>query len=150
MYGGKEWRVEIFTSSPELLKQAYMVTLAHMAFHARVGDGRRARNNPAVHAALARAKQEALDALPEGYGRADYDPVAGELAMLPRLFTEADLEAVVEERSGVLEVPDLAHPLHARTNAVSMPVVPCGRDALPGCAGGATRAAAVPHALRGV
>ena len=56
-------------------------------------------------AAAARAKQEALEALPEGYGRPDYDPVAGELAMLPRLFSEADLEAVVEERSAVLEVP---------------------------------------------
>lgn len=55
-------------------------------------------------AALAKAKQEALDALPVEYYQPDYDPVAGELAMLPRMFTEADLEAVVEERSGVLEV----------------------------------------------
>lgn len=54
--------------------------------------------------ALARGKQEALDALPADYYQPDYDPVAGELAMLPRMFTEGDLEAVVEERSGVLEV----------------------------------------------
>lgn len=54
--------------------------------------------------ALARSKQEALDALPADYYQPDYDPVAGELAMLPRMFTESDLEAVVEERSGVLEV----------------------------------------------
>jgi len=55
-------------------------------------------------AALARSKQEALDALPADYYLPDVDPLAGELAMLPRMFTEADLEAVVEERSGVLEV----------------------------------------------
>lgn len=54
--------------------------------------------------ALARGKQEALDALPADYYQPDYDPVAGELAMLPRMFTEGDLEAVVEEKSGVLEV----------------------------------------------
>lgn len=68
--------------------------------------------------ALARGKQEALDALPGDYYQPDYDPVAGELAMLPRMFTEGDLEAVVEERSGVLEVhePTLTSvPLHQAT-----------------------------------
>lgn len=45
-----------------------------------------------------------MDALPADYYQPEYDPVAGELAMLPRMFTESDLEAVVEERSGVLEV----------------------------------------------
>ncbi len=59
---------------------------------------------PMFAPALARSKQEALDALPPDYHQPDYDPVAGELAMLPRMFTESDLEAVVEERSGVLEV----------------------------------------------
>ncbi|CAL8467285.1 g6822 [Coccomyxa elongata] len=59
--------------------------------------------SPRSRAALARSKQEALDALPADYYQPDYDPVAGELAMLPRMFTEGDLEAVVEERSGVLE-----------------------------------------------
>jgi len=55
-------------------------------------------------AALARAKQEALDHLPAEYYQQEHDSVAGELALLPRMFTEADLESVVEERSGVLEV----------------------------------------------
>ena len=55
-------------------------------------------------AALAKAKQEALDNLPAEYYQPEYDSVAGELALLPRMFTEADLEHVVEERSGVLEV----------------------------------------------
>ena len=62
-----------------------------------------------LHAALAKAKQEALDALPADYYQPDHDPIAGELAMLPRMFTESDLENVVEERSGVLEV---LHPYH--------------------------------------
>lgn len=58
-----------------------------------------------VHiAALAKAKQEALNYLPAEYYQPEYDSVAGELALLPRMFTEADLEHVVEERSGVLEV----------------------------------------------
>lgn len=55
-------------------------------------------------AALAKAKQEAMDHLPAEYYQPEYDSVAGELALLPRMFTEADLESVVEERSGVLEV----------------------------------------------
>lgn len=55
-------------------------------------------------AALARAKQEALDHMPAEYYQQEYASVAGELALLPRMFTEADLESVVEERSGVLEV----------------------------------------------
>ena len=55
-------------------------------------------------AALAKAKQEALDGLPAEYYQLEYDSVAGELALLPRMFTEADLDSVVEERSGVLEV----------------------------------------------
>ena len=55
-------------------------------------------------AALAKAKQEALDHLSAEYYQQEYDSVAGELALLPRMFTEADLESVVEERSGVLEV----------------------------------------------
>jgi hypothetical protein len=54
-------------------------------------------------AALVRSRQEALDALPPEYFASDFDPVAGELAMLPRMFSEADLEAVVEERSAALE-----------------------------------------------
>lgn len=62
------------------------------------------QNSLLAPAALARSKQEALDALPADYYLPDVDPLAGELAMLPRMFTEADLEAVVEERSGVLEV----------------------------------------------
>ena len=59
-------------------------------------------------AALARAKQEALDGLPAEYYQVEYDSVAGELALLPRMFTEADLDSVVEERSGVLEVRALS------------------------------------------
>ena len=55
-------------------------------------------------AALAKAKQEALDHLPAEYYQQEYDSVAGELTLLPRMFTEDDLESVVEERSGVLEV----------------------------------------------
>ena len=55
-------------------------------------------------AALAKAKQEALDGLPAEYYQVEYDSVAGELTLLPRMFTEADLDSVVEERSGVLEV----------------------------------------------
>ncbi len=42
--------------------------------------------------------------MPAEYYQQEYDSVAGELALLPRMFTEADLESVVEERSGVLEV----------------------------------------------
>ena len=41
----------------------------------------------------------------------EYDSVAGELALLPRMFTEADLDSVVEERSGVLEVRALVFPV---------------------------------------
>ena len=59
-------------------------------------------------AALAKAKQEALDGLPAEYYQVEYDSVAGELALLPRMFTEADLDSVVEERSGVLEVRALS------------------------------------------
>ena len=65
-------------------------------------------------AALARAKQEGLDHLPAEYYQQEYDSVAGELALLPRMFTEADLESVVEERSGVLEVQGVCfYPDHA-------------------------------------
>ena len=42
--------------------------------------------------------------MPAEYYQPEYDSVAGELALLPRMFTEGDLEHVVEERSGVLEV----------------------------------------------
>ena len=62
-------------------------------------------------AALAKAKQEALDGLPAEYYQVEYDSVAGELALLPRMFTEADLDSVVEERSGVLEVRALCFPV---------------------------------------
>ena len=62
-------------------------------------------------AALAKAKQEALDSLPAEYYQQEYDSVAGELALLPRMFTEADLDSVVEERSGVLEVCALRVPV---------------------------------------
>ena len=87
-----------------------------------------------ARAALVRSRQEALDALPADYFAEEWDPVAGELALLPRMFTEADLEAVVEERSAALEASmphQCSHP-HASLMAQHGPLGCCWSCGVPG------------------